>query len=85
MIPLFPSIMLGKDMTHAKTMELIGIRDHVKFPDIARLQIRHTIIPVKKVPEYKIEIITFFFMLFSSFLFKVIKLKLPTLKMGFAP
>lgn len=34
-IPLFPSMILGKDMTHAKTMELAGISDHVKLPDIA--------------------------------------------------
>lgn len=43
--PLFPNIMLGKDITHAKTMELTGISDHVKLPDIAILQMRHTIIP----------------------------------------
>ena len=35
MIPLFPSMILGKVMTHAKTMELTGISDHVKLPDIA--------------------------------------------------
>ena len=73
MIPFFPSMILGKAMTHAKTMELTGISDHVKLPDIATLQIRHTIIPVKSVPENKIEIITFFAMLFSSFLFRAIK------------
>lgn len=67
MIPFFPSMILGKDMTHAKTMELTGISDHVKLPDIAILQIRHTIIPIKSVTENTIEIITFFVMLFSSF------------------
>lgn len=56
-------------MPHAKTMELTGISDHVKLPDIAILQIRHTIIPIKGVTENRIEIITFFAMLFSSFLF----------------
>lgn len=54
-------------------MELIGISDHVKFPDIAILQIRHTIIPIKSVAENKSEITAFFVMLFSSFLFKAIK------------
>ena len=66
--PLFPNTILGKDMTHAKTMELTGIGDHVKLPDIAILQIRHTMIPIKSVTENKMEIITFFVMLFSSFL-----------------
>ena len=64
MIPLFPSMILGKDMTHAKTMELTGISDHVKLPDIAILHIRHTIIPIKSVTENKTEIITFFVMFF---------------------
>ena len=62
MIPLFPSMILGKDITHAKTMELTGISDHVNLPDIAILQIRHTIIPIKSVTENRIEIITFFVM-----------------------
>ena len=73
MMPLFPSMIPGKVITHAKAMELTGIGDHVKLPDIAMLQIRHTIIPTKSVTENKMEIITFFVMLFSSFLFKAIK------------
>ena len=48
-IPLFPNIMLGNDITHAKTIELTGMSDHVKLPDMAILQIRHTMIPVKSV------------------------------------
>ena len=72
-IPLFPKTIPGKDITHANTIELTGINDHVKLPDIAILQIRHTIIPVNSVAEKTIEIITFFVMLFSSFLFKAIK------------
>ena len=72
-IPFFPSRMPGKDMTHAKTMELTGMSDHVNLPDIARLQIMHTIIPVKSVIEKRIERITFFVMLFSSFLFSAIR------------
>ena len=71
--PLFPNIILGKDIAHAKTMELAGISDHVTLPAIAILQIRHTIIPIKCVTEKRIEIVTFFVMLFSSFLFKAIK------------
>ena len=50
-IPLFPSMIPGKEMAHAKTMELAGTSDHVKLPEIARLQIRHTIIPTKSVTE----------------------------------
>ena len=50
-IPLFPKIILGKDITHANTIELTGINDHVKLPDIAMLQIRHTIIPINSVAE----------------------------------
>ena len=72
-IPLFPKIILGKDITHAKIMELTGISDHVKLPDIAILQIKHTIIPINSVAENGIEIMTFFVILFSSFLFKAIK------------
>ena len=49
-------MILGKDTTHTKTMELIGMSDHVKFPDIAILQIRHTIMPIKSVAENKSEI-----------------------------
>lgn len=45
-------------------MELAEISDHVKLPDIAILQIRHTI---KSVAENKIEITLFFIILFSSF------------------
>ena len=33
-IPFWPSMILGKEITHAKTMELTGISDHVKWPDI---------------------------------------------------
>ena len=73
MIPLFPSMMPGKNMAHAKTMELTGINDHVKLPDIVILQIRHTIIPIKSVAENRMEIITFAVLLFLSFLFKAIK------------
>ncbi len=72
-IPLFPKIILGKDITHANTIELTGINDHVKLPDIAMLQIRHAIIPINSVAEKSIEIIAFLVMLFSSFLFKEIK------------
>ena len=72
-IPPFPQIILGKDITHANTIELTGINDHVKLPDIAMLQIRHTIIPISSVAEKSFEIITFLVMLFSSFLFKEIK------------
>ena len=72
-IPLFPNIILGKDITHAKTIELAGISDHVRLPDIAILQIRHTIIPVKSVTEKAIAIMAFFVILFSSFLFKAAK------------
>ena len=72
-IPLFPNMILGKDMTHAKTIELTGISDHVKSPDTAILQIRHTIIPIKSVAENKMEIITFFVILFSSPFCKAIK------------
>ena len=44
MIPLFPSMILGKDTTHAKTMELTGISDHVKLPDTAILQDRKSVV-----------------------------------------
>ena len=50
-IPFFPNMIPGKDMIHAKIMELIGISAHVSLPEIARLQIRHTIIPVKSITE----------------------------------
>ena len=33
--PLFPKIILGKDITHANIIELTGMNDHVKLPDIA--------------------------------------------------
>lgn len=66
-------MMPGKEITHAKTIELTGIKDHVKLPDIAISHIRHTIIPTKSVTEKRMEIITFFVMLFSFFLFKAIK------------
>ena len=72
-IPLFPSIILGNKIPHAKTIELTGMSDHVKLPDTAILQIRHTIIPIKSIAEKRIEIIIFFVLLFSSFLFSAIK------------
>ncbi|MCI8727482.1 MAG: hypothetical protein HFG66_15480 [Hungatella sp.] len=72
-IPFFPRIIPGKNMTHAKMMELTGMGDHVNLPDIAISQIRHTTIPVKRVTENTIEIITFFILLCSSFLFKAIR------------
>lgn len=46
-------------------MEQIGMRDHVKLPVIAILQIRHTMIPSKNIAENKVEIIIFFDMVFS--------------------
>ena len=53
--PFFPETMTGKEITHAKTMELIGIIAHVKAPDIAILQMRHTIIAIMSVAEKRIE------------------------------
>ena len=50
-------MILGKDITHVKIIELTGISDHVKLPDIAILQIRHTIIPTRSVTEKRMEII----------------------------
>ena len=72
-IPFFPNRMPGKDMTHANTMELTGMSDQVKLPDIARLQIMHTMIPVKRVTEKRDEMNIFFAALFSSFLFRAIQ------------
>lgn len=72
-IPFFPNIMPGKNMIHAKAMETTGIGDHVKLPDIAILQIRHAIIPIRSVAENRMEITAFFVMLFSSFLFRATK------------
>lgn len=63
MIPLFPKIILGKDIIHANIIELTGMNDHVKLPDIAILQIRHTMIPINSVAEKRIERMTFFVML----------------------
>ena len=42
-MPLFPKIIIGRDITHTNIIELTGISDHVKLPDIAILQIRHKI------------------------------------------
>ena len=72
-IPFFPKIIIGNDTTQVNIIELIGIRDHVKLPDIAISQIAHTINHIKRVAEKITEIIIFFFMLFSSFLFSAIK------------
>ena len=59
MILLFPNIMPGKNITHAKIIETTGIGDHVNLPDIAILQTKHTIIPVKSAAEKRIETIPF--------------------------
>ncbi len=59
-MPFFPETMTGKEITHAKTMELIGISAHVKAPDIAILQIRHTIIAITSVAEKRMEKNVFF-------------------------
>ncbi|MCI9077933.1 MAG: hypothetical protein HFH68_03265 [Lachnospiraceae bacterium] len=50
-IPFLPAIMPGKDTTHTKITELTGISDHVIFPDIAILQIKHTKIEIKSAME----------------------------------
>ena len=72
-IPFFPKITLGKDIIYVKTIELIEISDHVNLPVIATSQIIHTIIPTKSVTEKSIEMITFFVILFSFFLFSASK------------
>ena len=66
-IPLFPNRILGKDTAHAKAMELTGISDHVKLPDIAISQMRHTMIPIKSVTENKTQRITFIVLPVSHF------------------
>ena len=50
-IPLFPNIIVGKERTHAKIIELMGISDHVKLPDSAISQIRQTTTPMISVSE----------------------------------
>ena len=72
-IPFLPNIMLGKDITHTNTIEVMEIRDHDRLPVMVISQITHTIIPIKSVIVNSVEITTFFAMLFSSFLFKAIK------------
>ena len=62
--PIFPNTMLGKDMSQTKTMEQTGMSDHVKLSVIAKLQMRHTMIPIISIAENKIEKITFFAMVF---------------------
>lgn len=65
-ILFFLSTIPRKNISHAKIIELTGISDHVKLPDIAMLQIIHTIIPVRSVAEKRIGITIFFVMLFLS-------------------
>lgn len=43
-IPLFPDLIIGMNINHAKIIELIGYSDQVNFPDIVISQIVHTII-----------------------------------------
>ena len=67
-IPFFPNIRPGMDITHANTMETMGIGDHDRPPVIARSQMQHTMSPIKRIIENSAEIITFAAILFSSFL-----------------
>lgn len=50
-MPFFPRIIPGKVTTHAKAIELSGISDQVRTPEIARSHIRHTAIPIKSAVE----------------------------------
>lgn len=59
--PFLPNIITGNDTTQANIIELIGIRDHVKLPDIAISQMAHTINPINSVVEKMIEIWVKFF------------------------
>ncbi|MBD5556014.1 MAG: hypothetical protein HDQ95_11950 [Roseburia sp.] len=44
-IPFLPNMVLGKQIIHAKIIELNGMSDHDKRPDMAMSQIRE---PMKK-------------------------------------
>lgn len=58
-IPFFPNIMLGKDISHTKIIDIIGISDHDRLPDTAISQMVHTSIPIKRITENKTAIIIF--------------------------
>lgn len=70
--PFFPDRTIGNNATQAKMIELIGIRDHVRLPDIAILQMAYTRSPMNNAVEKRIEISTFFcdvFCLFGMLIF----------------
>ena len=73
LIPFLPKIILGNVISHAITDELTGIGDHVSVPDIAKSQIRHTIIPVKSTAEKTADMIIFFLSILLSVPFCTVK------------
>ena len=71
--PLFPNKISGKSKSQAYRTEQAGISDHVNWPDMAILQIKHTMIPRKSAAEKRMEIILCFVTLVSSFRFSATK------------